>query len=136
VSQVAIARGATLEGGKITGFVTNQGIISNFEFVGADLNGGTVSGNIINKSPVRGTLTDVCLAANTHIKGGFMQGVITSEAEAVALEKVVIRKVDTLSEAIQLDNKTQAYLSATVETVAPIAQCTLQGETILEDVME
>lgn len=136
VSQVAIARGAILEGGKITGFVTSQGILSNFEFVGADLSGGTISGDITNKSPVQGTLTDVCLVANTHIKGGFMQGVITSEAEAVALEKVVIRKVNTLSEAIQLDNVTKGYLAATVEVIAPVAQCTLQEKEdgMFEDV--
>ncbi|MDY6994059.1 MAG: choice-of-anchor D domain-containing protein, partial [Pseudomonadota bacterium] len=85
VSLVTIQAGAQLTGGKLTGYILNEGTLADFEFVGAILSGGTLAGHIINSSQVGGRFENVHLAANTYIRGGQLQGEIIGTAGAPAL---------------------------------------------------
>jgi hypothetical protein len=87
ISQVTVAPEATLVGGKISGFVNNQGTLKDIEFVGAQVTGGYLSGNIINNTRIGGFFKDVSLAANTHITGGGLAGRIIGHSQAPAVLK-------------------------------------------------
>ena len=80
VSNFKVAQGATFEGGKITGYITNEGTIANVEFVGAELRGGILSDTIINSG--QGVIKDVQLAPNTTIIGGKVGGTITCDSSS------------------------------------------------------
>ena len=80
VSNFKVAQGATFEGGKVTGYITNEGTISNVNFVGAELRGGILSGTITNLG--QGVIKDVQLAPNTTIKGGKVGGTITGDSSS------------------------------------------------------
>jgi hypothetical protein len=98
ISNSTVASGATVTGGVLSGYILNQGTISDIEFRGAELRGGTLAGSIINNSRVRGVLIDVNLAANTYVRGGEMQGRIKGDPKAPALlENVRIRSGSQLS---------------------------------------
>ncbi|HEC84869.1 MAG TPA: hypothetical protein ENI48_06455, partial [Thioploca sp.] len=74
MSNVTIEEGAELIGGKLSGYITNHGLVRDFEFVGATLTGGTLSGHIDNNSQVGGRFIDVTLLADTVIEGGILEG--------------------------------------------------------------
>ncbi|OQY47082.1 MAG: hypothetical protein B6247_27020, partial [Candidatus Parabeggiatoa sp. nov. 2] len=111
VSQVTVEVDAVVKGGKITGHVINKGRLVDFEFVGASLEGGELSGQITNSSQVGGVFIDVHLAANTSVTGGAVLGEISGEADAPASLKNVRVKSDSrltnviLAEKVQLDGK-------------------------------
>jgi uncharacterized protein YjbI with pentapeptide repeats len=79
ISNSTIRPGATLTGGKLTGYITNEGTIAYMNFVGAKLSGGTLSGTITNNSKVGGIIKDVHLAAGATLKGGKVGGEITGD---------------------------------------------------------
>jgi hypothetical protein len=85
ISQVTIQEGATLKGGKLTGTITNQGVIDSVEFRGGKVIGGTLAGVIFNENGIVQKYQDVNLAADTRVRGGTMQGVITGDTAAPAL---------------------------------------------------
>jgi hypothetical protein len=92
VSQVTIQPGTVLEGGKLSGYIINHGTLKNFEFVGAQIVGGTLAGQVINNSSIGGTFKDIHLAADAHLIGGYVQGEIQGDPMAPALlENVAIR---------------------------------------------
>jgi hypothetical protein len=89
---------ATLNGGVLTGYITNEGTINDIEFRGGRLAGGSLGGRIINNSRVHGGLIDVNLAPNAYVRGGEMQGEIKGDLQAPALlENVIIRSGSHLS---------------------------------------
>jgi hypothetical protein len=91
VSNLIIKPQSLVIGGVVTGYITNQGQMLDFEFVGMSVRGGTLSGTIRNNSLVGGYFQDVHLAANTHISGGKLQGDIIGDVNAPALlEDLVI----------------------------------------------
>jgi len=105
VSQVTVETNAVLKGGKLTGYIVNKGTLTDFEFVGASVTGGILSGAIINNSQVNGVFIDVHLAENTRIDGGTVQGEISGEPEAPAiLTNVNIKSESRLSNVIIGDN--------------------------------
>jgi hypothetical protein len=53
ISNSTIGASTTLTGGKLTGTITNEGTIADIHFVGSKLEGGTLSGNIVNNSKRR-----------------------------------------------------------------------------------
>ncbi|EDN67742.1 hypothetical protein BGP_3095 [Beggiatoa sp. PS] len=85
ISNVTVQPEAQVNGGKLTGSIINQGTLANIEFLGNQITGGTLSGTITNNSQVGGTLKDVQLAPQTRIKGGYLQGDITGDADEPAL---------------------------------------------------
>ncbi len=76
---------STVSGGVVSGYITNHGKLSDFEFRGYSIEGGTLSGTIFNNSSVGGYFQDVQLAPHTHIIGGRLKGQITGDIDAPAL---------------------------------------------------
>ncbi len=98
ISQVTVLPGAVIRGGKLTGYIKNKGTLADFKFVGAAITGGILSGTIINNSRVGGLFKDVQLAANTHIIGGAVAGDIQGDCDAPArLENVTVKVGSHLS---------------------------------------
>jgi len=91
VSNSTIAAGATLTGGTLTGNITNEGTISDVDFVGNKLSGGTLAGTITNSSKIGGTIEDVQLAPKATLSGGQVGGLIKSAPDAT-LENVQFEK--------------------------------------------
>jgi len=120
VAQVIIEPGAYFQGGKVTGYVVNQGTMADFEFVGADVSGGLLGGQIVNNSRIGGTLTDVCLAANAHITGGHIQGNIRNQEQAqpARLSHLVVKLGSQLSPLLELDPQT-VQLAEGIEWLSP-----------------
>jgi hypothetical protein len=48
LSNATIQAGATVKGGVLTGYITNEGTLIDIEFVGTLLKGGTLAGKIVN----------------------------------------------------------------------------------------
>ena len=89
VANSTLLHTAKLNGGVVTGYMTNLGVMSNFEFRGEELHGGTLSGLI--QVTREGVLRDTMLAANTYVTGGKLTGEIIGEADAPAtVENVVV----------------------------------------------
>ncbi len=98
ISNSTVQTATELVGGIITGYMTNKGTMKDFEFRGALVNGGTLSGDITNNSTVGGTFKDVHLTANTRIRGGKLQGIIIGDVNAPArLENVEVKDNSYLS---------------------------------------
>ena len=98
VSQVTIQPDTLLTGGRLTGYIVNEGTLADFNFVGAQVNGGTLAGIVTNNSTIGGTFINVHLADNAHITGGYVQGEITGEAAAPALlEELTVKANSHLS---------------------------------------
>lgn len=101
ISQATIEAEAVLTGGKVSGYVANEGTLVDIEFVGAEIKGGTLSGTIYNNSEVGGIIRDVSLAPNARIIGGVVAGEISGDPEAPAtLENVKVRPGTKLSHVI------------------------------------
>ena len=93
VSNLTIEADATLTGGKVTGYIQNEGTMADFTFVGASLSGGILKGEIYNNSDIY----NVNLAPNTIINGGQLHGDIIGDSEQKAiLKNLIIRKGSVL----------------------------------------
>jgi CSLREA domain-containing protein len=100
-SNLSIQPPAVLSGGIVTGYIDNQGTMIDFEFRGAQIQGGTLAGIVINNSPIDGRITDVKLAANTYLSGGRLGGSIIGEAHAPAyLEYLTVEAGSYLDQVI------------------------------------
>ena len=73
-SSITIQEGATFTGGNVSDHVENNGIMTDFTFVGASITGGILQGKIINNSNIYGYFENVYLAPNTTITGGQLRG--------------------------------------------------------------
>jgi selenophosphate synthetase-related protein len=113
ISNSIIEVGAELIGGIVTGDIINKGTMINIEFRGASLTGGTLSGDITNNSPIGGTFKDVHLTANTCLSGGKLQGLITGDDKAPARLKNLEVKENSHLSGVILSNTVQ--LSDNVE---------------------
>jgi len=85
ISNSTVGPDATLTGGKLTGTITNEGIIADANFVGAELSGGTLSGTIVNNSKVGGVIKNVQLAKGAILKGGRLGEQISGNPDDPAL---------------------------------------------------
>ncbi len=103
ISNSEITADSTITGGILSGYIDNKGILADFEFLGAEISGGTLVGNIVNNSDasVNGIIRDVLLAPNTRITGGRLGGRIIGNADVPAiLENLVITDGSYLSNVI------------------------------------
>lgn len=101
ISQTTIEAGAVLTGGKVSGYVTNDGTLVGIEFVGAELSGGILSDITYNNSEVGGVIRDVRLAKGASIIGGTVAGEISGDPEGPAtLVNVKVRPGTKLSHVI------------------------------------
>ncbi|EDN71430.1 protein containing Calx-beta domain [Beggiatoa sp. PS] len=103
ISNATIQADTTLSGGIVSGYISNQGLMENFEFRGARVRGGTLKGLITNTQD--GAIEDVLLAASAEINGGQVAGNIHGDAEAPAqLNHLTVQAGTTLSHVIIGDN--------------------------------
>jgi len=92
VSNITVTEEGVIMGGTLTGYIKNEGIITDFEFVGASIQGsheageivGTLGGKITNRSQIGGFFQDVNLASDTAITGGLLKGQIRGDSEGPA----------------------------------------------------
>lgn len=84
IANTTLLPNSSLTGGILTGYITNQGTLTDIEFRGILLEGGTLEGLIINNSSVGGTLQDVDLAEDAEITGGKVAGKISGDAKGPA----------------------------------------------------
>ncbi|MEN9849712.1 MAG: hypothetical protein RL368_2452 [Pseudomonadota bacterium] len=82
---LVIHKNGKIKGGKLAGYVHNEGELEDFEFHGKELKGGKLKGKIFST----GTLRDVELGENTVISGGKLAGVIRVQPGATVLLKNV-----------------------------------------------
>lgn len=95
-SDLIVHKGATVTGGILTGSITSKGTVSDFEFRGTSLKGGTLAGMIRNSS--NGRFLNIELAPSTRISGGILKGRIRGDVNAPAfVENVVIATGSHLS---------------------------------------
>jgi hypothetical protein len=98
VSNFIITATGQLSGGVVTGYIKNEGIMLDFEFVGMSIIGGTLGGTIRNNSKVGGFFQDVTLLPGTKITGGILKGIIKGDKNAPALlENVRVKGRSKLS---------------------------------------
>ncbi|MDM8561324.1 choice-of-anchor U domain-containing protein, partial [Candidatus Parabeggiatoa sp. HSG14] len=107
ISNSTIGHEATLTGGKLTGNITNEGTITDIEFVGAKLSGGTLSGTITNSSEVGGVIENVQLAPDTKLSGGKLAGEISGDPENPPLITNAIIAPGTILENVRLSPTVQ-----------------------------
>jgi hypothetical protein len=152
-----------VEGGTLTGYLINRGTMIDIDFRGGRLSGdgiGTLSGTVINNSPVDGPITDMLLAAETYLSGGRLAGEITGDADAPALlEEVEItahsmiknvmlgRGVTITGEGVTLENvwlapntrlsgvQIQGYLSGDAQAPARLDNVTVKPGSYLDNVI-
>lgn len=113
VGNSTLLRTATLQGGTVTGYITNLGRMNDFEFRGEELYGGSLGGQI---TVTQGTLRDVTLVANSYVQGGRVSGEIIGDASAPALlENVTVAAGSHLVDVI-LGKNVVLEANVTVET--------------------
>jgi alpha-tubulin suppressor-like RCC1 family protein len=115
VSNTTIQAGATIKGGVLTGYITNEGTLVDIEFVGAVLKGGTLAGKIINNSRVGGKIQNVKLAAGTKITGGMLTGQIEGDCQQPALLENVKVKTGSVLKCVALGKNVKMEKGVTVE---------------------
>jgi len=132
VSNSTVQPGAELIGGIISGYMTNKGTLKDFDFRGALVEGGTLSGDITNNSQIGGSFKDVHLAANTRISGGQLQGIIRSDVNdaPARLENLQVKDNSYLS-GVVISNTVRFGKAVTLSNVR-LAQSVSLVDVILE----
>jgi hypothetical protein len=131
VANLTITETGSVTGGTVTGLTHNQGMMSDFEFVGYKIEGqnkngeikGRLAGRILNRSPLSNAyFKDLRLAQNTRIEGNIiLKGHILGEETAPAtLNGVIIETGTHIANAV-IEKGTTIKPKATLENV------TLQG---------
>jgi hypothetical protein len=129
ISNSSLASGATLTGGTLTGAISSQGTISNIDFTGTKLSGGTLAGTITNSSRVGGIIENVNLAPNTTLTGGRIGGTITAADATSTLQNVQLVANTNLIGGTLAGNTT-AGPGSTLQDVQFAAGATLKGGTL------
>jgi hypothetical protein len=91
IRDVTIAENSSLIGGIVGGQITNQGTLTDIQFRGTQISGGTLAGDIDNVSG--GIIQNVVLAENAYLDGGRLQGNIKGIGKGDSrplLENVII----------------------------------------------
>jgi len=119
----------SLTGGNLSGYIYNEGVISDTNFIGGALTGGTLAGTITNNSKVGGIIQNVQLAPNTTLSGGKVGGIIKSVAESNIQDIQLI--ADTIIVGGTLSGEIKGISS---EQPAQIGAATIAPGTVLENV--
>lgn len=140
VSNLIIKPSGKVIGGVVSGSVSNQGLMVDFEFRGERIYGGTLAGRIKNTSKLDGVIENVMLTAGTHLSGGRVSGTISGDAKEPALlenltvlpntelKNVTLGNQVKLSEGVKFDENTQAAESESTQSDATIQ--TAEAETV------
>ena len=100
ISNATLTANSQVSGGIFTGYINNHGILIDIEFRGGAVKGGTLSGDIINASPIGGAFENVHLSAGTHFSGkigGKVTGDPTTPKNAPLLENATVKAGSYLS---------------------------------------
>jgi hypothetical protein len=84
-SNSVIKKTGIVRGGIVTGYISSEGRLEDFDFRGRSIIGGMLAGKILNNSEVGGYFQDVLLAAQTEIQGGTLKGKIEGDETGPAL---------------------------------------------------
>ena len=90
VSNSTISEGSTLTGGKLTGYINNQGTLKDIIFSGAEIIGGLLAGTITVERPrgwqyrSLGVLRDVSFASDTVIINAILVGKVSGRPNSPA----------------------------------------------------
>jgi len=130
VSNLIIKPTSQVKGGIVTGYIYNQGTLSDFEFRGYSIVGGTLAGDIFNTSDVNGFFQDVQLAPHTQIHGSILQGRIIGDQTAPAwLENLTVKKGSYLAK-VTFGNHVTLEEDVTLEGTVPLPKL---GEAVAID---
>jgi hypothetical protein len=100
-SNLNLTENAEFYGGIVSGYVTNQGLMCDFDFRGGALIGGILCGYIENSSKVHGIIQDVIFASDTYLSGGELAGRIKgTTASPALLENLFVHPNSKLSDVI------------------------------------
>ncbi|MDM8565061.1 Calx-beta domain-containing protein [Candidatus Halobeggiatoa sp. HSG11] len=144
ISNSKIVEDVQVTGGIVSGYITNLGTLSNFEFVGASITGmntkgeiiGILSSKIFNNSKIGGSFENIRLAPNTHIIGGILKKTIIGDKKQPAiLENLHIESKSYISNVIIAENVTygESVIFTNVELRTKIAQLPVLGDSIVID---
>ncbi|AUI70075.1 ExeM/NucH family extracellular endonuclease [Beggiatoa leptomitoformis] len=105
LSNILVKTTGRITGGILTGYVHNQGILTDIDFKGGYLQGGILAGVILNSSLVDGYIANVRFMENATLTGGILQGRIYGNPNAPAmLNNVRIKTGSHLSGVILGEN--------------------------------
>ncbi|OUD13127.1 hypothetical protein TPSD3_10800 [Thioflexithrix psekupsensis] len=104
---IEVTANGHIKGGKLSGYVNNNGVIEDIEFKGNTLQGGLLGGHIRNTSSIHGVLKNVQFKAGSIVEGGRISGQISGDpVNPVRLKGVTITNGSQLSHAI-IDSNTK-----------------------------
>jgi hypothetical protein len=135
ISNSTIGENATLTSGKLTGNITNQGTITDIEFVGAKISGGTLSGTITNLSEIGGVIENVELTSGTILSGGMVSGTIQCASDST-LQNVQLAAGTTVSGGLLAGKITGDPDKPPLITAAKIAPGTILSDVRLSPSVE
>jgi len=141
VANLTLTETGSVTGGHVSGLNHNQGVMSDFEFVGYKIEGqnkngeikGRLAGRILNRSPLQNAyFKNLRLAKDTHIEGKIiLKGHILGEETAPATLNGVIIETGTHIANVVIEKGTTIKPKATLENVTlqglEIKQMTLSG---------
>ncbi len=147
-----ITEGNQVTGGIFTGYIANHGILADFKFVGASINGsnekgeivGMLAGEIANNSEIGGSFENINLAPNVHITGGILaKRIIGNTKKPATLENLHIETNSEISNVILQEDVTYGKDIAFTNVefrIKKVQQAILSGNikgasTILENVL-
>jgi len=114
VSSVTILPDAMLDGGIVTGYIDNQGIIANIDHRGGLLTGGNLAGDITVKDEITqsklGVFRNVTLLQGANINGGIFEETVTGKGSIknanfranVKLSEITIGEGCQLAEGVEI----------------------------------
>ncbi|GEM_PF-2690262 len=85
LANAVITSTGMVEGGILSGYIENHGLMQDFEFKGAILEGGKLAGTVLNTSQVGGHFANIELAEQAHLIGGRVAGYIQGSSQGPAL---------------------------------------------------
>lgn len=138
MSNLTLSPSATLTGGILSGTITNQGTITDIQFLGIVLEGGTLAGTLTNASRIGGTIKNVHFAAHAKLSGGTLTGNLQGDCQAPAqLDHLTVTAGSHLS-CITIGPQVTLEKGVTVESPPPTDLPSLgngiatndQGETV------
>ncbi|OQW91662.1 MAG: hypothetical protein BWK78_03975, partial [Thiotrichaceae bacterium IS1] len=133
LSNVTILPGATVSGGTLTGYIDNQGTVSNITFRGAVLTGGKLAGTIINES----VLKDVTILPDATVKSGRLLGTIVNQGTLqdvrTSYAQVVTIKGGTIAGKLTSYYEYRALLEETTVTANTVLTNVKLGKNVKMD---
>ncbi|MDM8559354.1 choice-of-anchor Q domain-containing protein [Candidatus Parabeggiatoa sp. HSG14] len=125
ISNSTIESGVTLTRGKLTGYIVNNGTLTDVEFVGSKLSGGLLSGTIRNNSEVGGIIENVTLAPHTTLVGGKVGDLIQGSPSSL------LQNVQLMPNTVIIGGHLSGRISGDPDYPAQIGAATiLQGTTL------